>query len=110
MWDAVFASKKKVNNVLVTSFNEWMAIKYANDSGEVYFVDVYNHEFSRDIEMMKGGYHDNFYMQLVQYVRRFTFGSKTGKQQPDTATYTDFDGNTFTGNFVTPTRNGKHII
>src|SRR3546814_536883 len=109
MWDAVFASKKKVNNVLVTSFNEWMAIKYANDSGEVYFVDVYNHEFSRDIEMMKGGYHDNFYMQLVQNVRRFKFGDKTGKQQPDTATYTDFAGDALPRDFANATGTGKYI-
>src|SRR3546814_15867454 len=92
MWDSVFASKKKVNNVLVTSFNEWMAIKYANDSGEDYYVDVYNLEFSRDIEMMKGGYHDNLYMQLVQNVRRIIFGDKQGQQQKDTATYTDLTG------------------
>src|SRR3546814_17331220 len=97
MWDSVFASKKKVNNVLVTSFNEWMAIKYANDSGAVYFVDVYNYEFSRDIEMMKGGYHDNFYMQLVQNVRRFQSGNKTGKKHTNTATSTDFSGDRTAG-------------
>ncbi len=80
MWDAVFASKEKIDNVLITSFNEWMAIKYANAHGldGVFFVDVFNHEFSRDIEMMKGGYNDNFYLQLVRNVRKFklTEGSR----------------------------------
>ncbi|HRP54663.1 hypothetical protein [Agriterribacter sp.] len=73
MWDAVFASEKKIDQVLITSFNEWMAIKYANAHGNkgVFFVDVYNHEFSRDIEMMKGGYNDNFYLQLVRNIRKF---------------------------------------
>ena len=71
MWNAVFSSRESINQVLVTSFNEWMAIKYAND--QVFFVDVYNHEFSRDIEMMKGGYNDNFYLQLVQNIRKFKF-------------------------------------
>lgn len=73
MWDAVFASKEKISNLLITSFNEWMAIKYANAHGldGVFFVDVFNHEFSRDIEMMKGGYNDNFYLQLVRNVRKF---------------------------------------
>lgn len=73
MWDAVFQSSGKVDHVLVTSFNEWMAIKYANAHGRdrVFFVDVYNHEFSRDIEMMRGGYKDNFYLQLVRNTRRF---------------------------------------
>jgi hypothetical protein len=73
MWDAVFNSKETISNVLVTSFNEWMATKYANEDGRerVFFVDVFNHEFSRDIEMMKGGYHDNFYLQLVGNIRKF---------------------------------------
>ncbi|MDR0831868.1 MAG: hypothetical protein LBM99_03100 [Bacillales bacterium] len=57
-----------INNFLVTSFNEWMAIKYKNGNG-VYFVDVFNKEYSRDIEMMKGGYDDNFYLQLLENVR-----------------------------------------
>jgi len=72
MWNSVFDHIGEINNVLVTSFNEWMAIKYANE-GIVFFVDVFNHEFSRDIEMMKGGYNDNFYMQLVQNSRKFKF-------------------------------------
>lgn len=78
MWDAVFKSKKKIDHVLVTSFNEWMAIKYANAHGNdgVFFVDVYNHEFSRDIEMMKGGYNDNFYLQLVKNIRKFKLSEK----------------------------------
>ncbi len=73
MWEAVFASEEKIDNILVTSFNEWMAIKYANAHGRsrVFFVDVYNHEFSRDIEMMKGGYGDNFYLQLARNIRKF---------------------------------------
>jgi hypothetical protein len=80
MWDAVFASKEKIENVLITSFNEWMAIKYANAHGRdrVFFVDVYNHEYSRDIEMMKGGYQDNFYLQLVRNIRKFKL---TGEAQ-----------------------------
>ncbi len=73
MWDAVFQSKANIDHVLITSFNEWMAIKYANAHGhdKVFFVDVYNHEFSRDIEMMRGGYQDNFYLQLARNIRRF---------------------------------------
>jgi hypothetical protein len=73
MWNAVFESRERIDNVLATSFNEWMAIKYANAFGRdmVFFVDVFNHEFSRDIEMMRGGYNDNFYLQLVRNVRKF---------------------------------------
>jgi len=73
MWDAVHADSGRIVNVVTASFNEWMAIKYANQHGRdrVFFVDVFNHEFSRDIEMMKGGYNDNFYLQLVRNIRRF---------------------------------------
>ncbi len=86
-WDAVFKSEKKVDHILITSFNEWMAIKYANAHGNdgVFFVDVYNHEFSRDIEMMKGGYNDNFYLQLVRNIRQFKL-SGTKAQQRSTKT------------------------
>lgn len=107
MWDAVFASKEKIDNVLVTSFNEWMAIKYANDARDVFFVDVYNPEFSRDIEMMKGGYNDNFYLQLVRNVRKFKFsddgdgdGNPRGNVQ---ATYVDFRGDARPRNFSNAT-------
>ena len=116
MWDAVFASRDTVNHVLVTSFNEWMAIKYVDENDRVFFVDVYNHEFSRDIEMMKGGYNDNFYLQLVRNVRKFKFfeeGERSRnpyttinihKATADTwrrvkATYVDFAGDAMPRNF-----------
>jgi hypothetical protein len=35
------------------------------------FVDQFSEEFSRDIEMMKGGHEDNYYYQLVSGVRRY---------------------------------------
>jgi len=39
--------------------------------GDVYFIDQYNQEYSRDIEPMKGGHSDNYYYQLMANVRRF---------------------------------------
>lgn len=58
--------------VLVTGWNEWIA-GYWNGTPErpVMFVDCANYEYSRDIEMMRGGYFDNYFMQLVSYVRRY---------------------------------------
>jgi hypothetical protein len=62
----------------VTGWNEWIAMRlsdwsaldttYASDG---VFVDVYNQEYSRDIEPMKGGHSDNYYYQLVANVRKF---------------------------------------
>ena len=40
-------------------------------SGDVYFIDQYNQEFSRDIEPMRGGHTDNFYYQLMANIRRY---------------------------------------
>ncbi len=39
--------------------------------GDVYFIDQYNQEFSRDIEPMRGGHTDNFYYQLAANIRRY---------------------------------------
>ena len=69
-WDTVHANKDKVQNVFVTGWNEWIAQKL-NINNELYFVDCATEEFSRDIEPMKGGYEDNFYLQLCDNVRRF---------------------------------------
>ena len=123
MWNNVFDNITEINNVLVTSFNEWMAIKYANE-GIVFFVDVYNHEFSRDIEMMKGGYNDNFYMQLVQNIRKFKyeegddFNMKKKKIQisemdetdwAQASTYLDFAGDALTRNYINASGTDRYI-
>lgn len=39
--------------------------------GDLYFIDQYNQEYSRDIEPMKGGHTDNYYYQLVANIRRY---------------------------------------
>ena len=35
------------------------------------FIDQYNAEFNRTIQPMKGGYTDNYYMQMAQNIRRY---------------------------------------
>lgn len=73
--------------VMVTQFNEWIAQRFVigNETemgyvrpgaypamGETYFIDVYNAEFSRDIEPSAHPLiRDNYYMQLVSNVRRY---------------------------------------
>ena len=75
--------------VFVAGWNEWTAQRYVNRPdpsartksynymgkplkvGQTYFIDLYNQEFNRDIDPMKGGYTDNYYYQLVANVRRF---------------------------------------
>ncbi|MFO7937571.1 MAG: hypothetical protein R6V06_08200 [Kiritimatiellia bacterium] len=60
----------------INDWNEWTAGKYHPEPGKSYnfmrrkdstyrFVDQYNSEFNRCIQPMKGGYTDNYYMQMV---------------------------------------------
>jgi len=73
--------------IFVTGWNEWVAMRFDNGAagymmgkpikkGETYFVDLYNEEFSRDAEPVNGSFHDNYYYQLVDHIRRFK-GSRT---------------------------------
>ena len=76
-WETVFennadSSKKYVDQVLVTGFNEGMAINL-NDGNDSYFVDTFSEEYSRDIEMMKGGYGDNFVVQTLINTRKYKY-------------------------------------
>ncbi|MBQ4354910.1 MAG: hypothetical protein IJC71_08460 [Clostridia bacterium] len=56
---------------LVTGWNEWIAGRWSGiPSRPLMFVDCANYEYSRDIEMMRGGYGDNYYKLLCTYTAR----------------------------------------
>jgi len=64
----------------INDWNEWTAGKYEPKSGTTpfmrrnstyFFVDQYNAEFNRAIQPVKGGYTDNYYMQMAQNIRRY---------------------------------------
>ncbi|WP_460958762.1 hypothetical protein [Spirosoma litoris] len=76
--------------VFITGWNEWVGQRFINKqtdsvakitqtkfigkplkSGQTFFVDLYNEEYNRDIDPMKGGYTDNYYYQMVANIRRF---------------------------------------
>ena len=61
--------------IFVGGWNEWIAYKQIYD-GEYVLVDACSKEFSRDIEPMKGGYEDAFYLQLIRNVRKYKGSSK----------------------------------
>ncbi len=67
-WDHAIASE--ATYILVTGWNEWVAQRQPTTDGGIIFVDTASMEFSRDAEMMRGGYFDNYYMQLVYNVQR----------------------------------------
>ena len=59
--------------VLVTGWNEWTVGNNAaahNYAKPYYFTDCASTEFSRDAEMMRGGYFDNYYMQMTYNIQR----------------------------------------
>ncbi len=66
-WDR--AIEADVPFVLVTGWNEWIAQRM-DDPTKVGFMDCASYEFSRDTEMMKGGYFDNYYVQLAYNIQR----------------------------------------
>ncbi len=57
--------------VMVTGWNEWIAGRWGEAGGPPVFVDQYDQQCSRDIEPMKGGHGDNYYLQLIANVRRY---------------------------------------
>ena len=67
-WDT--AHKADVPYVLVTGWNEWIAQRQSTSTEYAHFVDLASVEFSRDIEMMKGGYFDNYYIQLAYNIQK----------------------------------------
>ena len=90
-WDEALAADPQF--LYINDWNEWTAGKYyLTDNGisgaippeeerrktqflgresEFLFVDQYNAEFNRGIHPMKGGYTDNYYMQMAQNLRRY---------------------------------------
>jgi hypothetical protein len=69
--------------MFITGWNEWVAQRFLNDGsvpsflgkplplGGTFFVDLYDEEFNRDIEPMRGGYGDDTYWQMVANIRRY---------------------------------------
>ena len=72
-WKTVFDNYDQVNNVFVTGWNEWIAQKMVDGNDQVFFVDTFNEPYSRDMEMMKGGYGDNFYLQFSRNIKKYAF-------------------------------------
>ncbi len=80
-----YALEKDPPMVFITGWNEWIAGNWESDmwmkdyrdsylpknySG-VTFVDNFDINNSRDIEPMKDGYGDNYFMQMVDFIRRY---------------------------------------
>jgi len=106
-----YALKVDPEFIFVTGFNEWVAGRFDKWQGVINaFPDEYNDTYSRDIEPSKGDLSDNYYYQLVNFIRMY---KGTRKVAPDTLsasidihssadawaavkkTYFSYPGNTF---------------
>lgn len=115
-WD--YALEGDPEFLYINDWNEWTAMKF-NTEGETswlgrmnpfMFVDQYNMEFNRGIQPMKGGYSDNYYMQMAQNIRRYKgsrpipehkgyleakIDGRYGEWRKDSIEYRDTHGDTF---------------
>jgi hypothetical protein len=67
-WDNAISVDPPI--ISVGGWNEWIAYKQLYD-GEYMLCDAADMEYSRDIEPMKGGYQDAFFLQLIRNIRRY---------------------------------------
>jgi hypothetical protein len=69
-WDHAIAQDPET--ILVLEWNEWIAGNWAARPTDLpVFYDVVNTRWNRDIEMMRDGYGDNYYLQLIDNIRRY---------------------------------------
>ncbi len=67
-WD--HALQVDPDTLFIGGWNEWIA--YKQPWGDEYMLcDAADLEYSRDIEPMRGGYEDAFYIQMIKNIRRY---------------------------------------
>lgn len=126
-WNNALHNEQAIDEVFVTGWNEWVAYKlpfeeihggsdgldqiYGKYYDKVTFCDQCDEEFSRDLEMTKGGYGDNFYLQNMRLTREFKnnkeqkFAGKYASENiknnnwQNARTYLDFTEEVFDRNF-----------
>ncbi len=83
-WDEVL--KENLPFIFVTGWNEWIAGRWKSTDGNPnhsYFCDQASPEYSRDIEpSFTSGLKDNYYMQLVNNIRRYKGIEKNHSSAP----------------------------
>ncbi len=73
-WETVHASDPQPEIIMVTGWNEWIAFKQPY-GGEYMLCDNVDMEYSRDIEPMKGGYEDAYFIQMITNIRKYKYES-----------------------------------
>ena len=68
-----WAIGKDPEMIFITGWNEWIAQRQpvTEANRPIRFIDNADANCSRDIEPMEGGYGDNYYLQMISYIRRY---------------------------------------
>ncbi len=73
-WQAVYDNEEDTKFVFICGWNQWVAWKMALEGYEGYiYVDGVDAEYSWDIEPMKGGFEDAYYIQMMNHIRRYKY-------------------------------------
>ncbi|MGB2128658.1 MAG: hypothetical protein ACPHXR_04185 [Flavicella sp.] len=89
-WDRAMALDPEF--IFVTGWNEWTAGRYKTWQGTTNaFPDQFTQEYSRDIEPMKGGHGDNYYVQFVKNIQKFK--KQDNLEENYTSSTINLDGN-----------------
>ena len=95
-WERAIELDPKI--VFFTGWNEWTVGRIRGDEPRpVLLIDQADRECSRDVEPMRGGFFDNYYMQLCNYIRRYkgapALPERQGKKSIDlSALFSQWDG------------------
>ena len=66
-----YAIKQDPRVIFIDGWNEWVAQRFTSPGGAVRFVDQFDQEHSRDVEPMRGGHGDDYYYEMVSFIRRY---------------------------------------
>ena len=70
-WDQVI--EKQPDTIMLVCWNGWNVLKLPYQNGEYMYVDTVTLDYSLSIEMAKGAYEDNYYMQSAMNIRDYKF-------------------------------------
>ena len=80
-WQFETAIENGAKNVLVESWNEWLSVRQAADStGAIVLKENASISSSSDMQPMKDGYGDDYYMQFIDCIKRFKGNAITNSE------------------------------
>ena len=81
-WDQVLETMP--DTIMLVSWNMWTVLKLPYQNGEYMYVDTVTLEYSLSIEMARGAYEDNYYMQSAENIRDYKFTGEAPAREPQT--------------------------